>query len=903
MIKIKKIHLINYLAHKDNTFEFDSPFFELCMPNEFGKTTLLNAIVDCFSLNPEALSNKSTKYISKEPVIELGFTLRDIYFDLILNAQDHTVILKGEDGTYLGTQEKIKNFFKKNGFLYFPFVVKHLLYLRERDLSIDAKSSEFRRFTKDILNVEKINKMIVAIDKIILKDKGFKSGKFSDLYKDTTNKLIETKDDITYLERELSNFLKNKSKFELLSKKSRDIKTQINKIKIKKNILNTLIKLKQKESIEKSIHDLKLKKKNVEHELLKIQKQKNNVSQHKSITEKELNNLKLLSSQIQKLEEHVENKKQIEENINKLNRDILDIQSQIKEVSNFINAHLIDLEKIRGEQKVLEGSLTNIHIKENQVELLYKQMDVLKNQIQKAESLNKELNQKKAGLKNYKKYHLNALRDILKDWRVYLGLKTNAQGVFKVSQGRVKANHQELSTGDSLSFKGELEISSGSFSGVIYTVQELSNLRDKIQPYIQEFIKPDKLEDVINRLDNVNKLIQDLKNLDLGKLSDEYNKINNEIQKIKKQIKDKPKLITSKKQLDEKQNKLDMELTQKKEYLSEIKQKFSAKKAKLELLKHQLSKLNIDEIKKNIEKIKLDINISTDQIGSITEIEEQIHAKDHTIKELNKTLEGLIEIQAESKEKLKSILKDIAKQQDILSQIGSLDDELNNLPYGEVIKFQDKTIEELSSIKQGLDGELEDKLKENELLSVNLAELKGILSHVPSEQTLEEKRKEIMELQDRLHSLNKIEEVLRGSVTVLTRLRENIEKKYLNNISKKTSEYFSRLTNNKYLCANYNDNTIYLTKEHFSERWSVVDSKGTHYNFIELSDGARTQLLLSIRLALISSFLGDNCAFLLLDEPFAYFDEQREENARKILNFMSKIGWQIIMVSARTPKN
>jgi len=183
-----------------------------------------------------------------------------------------------------------------------------------------------------------------------------------------------------------------------------------------------------------------------------------------------------------------------------------------------------------------------------------------------------------------------------------------------------------------------------------------------------------------------------------------------------------------------------------------------------------------------------------------------------------------------------------------------------------------------------------------------LAELKGILSHVPSEQTLEENRKELMELQGRLYSLNKIEKVLRGSANVLIRLRENIEEKYLNNISKKTCEYFSRLTNNKYLCANYNDNTIYLAKEHFSEQWSVVDSKGTHYNFLELSDGARTQLLLSIRLALISSFLGDNCAFLLLDEPFAYFDEQREENARKILNSMCEIGWQIIMVSARTPK-
>ena len=54
-----------------------------------------------------------------------------------------------------------------------------------------------------------------------------------------------------------------------------------------------------------------------------------------------------------------------------------------------------------------------------------------------------------------------------------------------------------------------------------------------------------------------------------------------------------------------------------------------------------------------------------------------------------------------------------------------------------------------------------------------------------------------------------------------------------------------------------------------------------------------------IRLALISLFLGDRKAFLLLDEPFAYYDKQREKAGMDILQRLSREGWQIILMTAR----
>jgi len=182
---------------------------------------------------------------------------------------------------------------------------------------------------------------------------------------------------------------------------------------------------------------------------------------------------------------------------------------------------------------------------------------------------------------------------------------------------------------------------------------------------------------------------------------------------------------------------------------------------------------------------------------------------------------------------------------------------------------------------------------------VQLAELKGILRHVPNLEVIESKRQKMIEFENKLFRLCKVEEILRGSKDELKKLRENIEKNYLHSISQKTAEFFNKITDGRYIITDYTDNTIYLTKEDFVSSWRAVDEKNREYNFFELSDGARTQLLLSIRLALISSFLGTNTAFLLLDEPFAYFDRQREQKAREVLASLCKFGWQIILVSAK----
>ncbi len=145
-------------------------------------------------------------------------------------------------------------------------------------------------------------------------------------------------------------------------------------------------------------------------------------------------------------------------------------------------------------------------------------------------------------------------------------------------------------------------------------------------------------------------------------------------------------------------------------------------------------------------------------------------------------------------------------------------------------------------------------MDEKEVLIKEYSELKGILTHVPDFSMLEQKRRELEDSLIKLSSMDKIEGILRGSRQVLELLRQNIEEKYLSSLSDATSKNFFEITKGNYSKVVYNDNTIFSGKENFSKSWMAISKQGVEFTFDELSDGAKTQLLLAVRLALISSF-------------------------------------------------
>lgn len=91
--------------------------------------------------------------------------------------------------------------------------------------------------------------------------------------------------------------------------------------------------------------------------------------------------------------------------------------------------------------------------------------------------------------------------------------------------------------------------------------------------------------------------------------------------------------------------------------------------------------------------------------------------------------------------------------------------------------------------------------------------------------------------------------------------------------------------------------SVVLDRE--SKLFSVVEEDGTEFSESQLSDGARKQLLMAVRLALLRRLLGDEAGFLVLDDAFITFDDEgRKERAVTMLKGLAEQGWQILYFTA-----
>lgn len=78
--------------------------------------------------------------------------------------------------------------------------------------------------------------------------------------------------------------------------------------------------------------------------------------------------------------------------------------------------------------------------------------------------------------------------------------------------------------------------------------------------------------------------------------------------------------------------------------------------------------------------------------------------------------------------------------------------------------------------------------------------------------------------------------------------------------------------------------------------FSVTGDKGTFGEEV-LSDGARSQFLLSLRLALLEQSLGNERGFLVLDDPLLNSSSDRKQRAVEVLLSFVRAGWQIIYLT------
>lgn len=286
------------------------------------------------------------------------------------------------------------------------------------------------------------------------------------------------------------------------------------------------------------------------------------------------------------------------------------------------------------------------------------------------------------------------------------------------------------------------------------------------------------------------------------------------------------------------------------------KQKYVEEKSnEIKILEEKKQKINTQlneiQLKINQEKEK-EININNNlsmligQIMLLNKNNEQIE------KELNETISKLENINnkkvAEIKQKYSIEIPEELLNKDVLdSKINQNEEEINN-----------KTI----------------KTKELEI------EEKNILQEVERLASYEER----LELdKEKYKELRKNEEIINIAISNLQEAYEEMKTTITPKFTNSLSNSIKKISDNKYNRVTINDENGMI----------VENSRGEYIEAMRLSTGTIDQLYLSLRLSMVDELTKENLP-IILDETFAYFDDERLANSLKFI-YESLNGHQAII--------
>ena len=281
-------------------------------------------------------------------------------------------------------------------------------------------------------------------------------------------------------------------------------------------------------------------------------------------------------------------------------------------------------------------------------------------------------------------------------------------------------------------------------------------------------------------------------------------------------------IIKSKKEKEEKNKKI-----------GESKKELNTEKYNIEIA--------IEDITKNIQKEKEEENQKENKIsmidGQIDLLEKEIQTLAENIENLNKKL-------------------NIATEENVKEIINSSEGLINR-----------EELENINSLSEEVEKELsEEKIK---LKGLEIDE-KNILPKLDELVEYEEKKEE---LEQEYLELKEKEEIINIAINNLElayeEMKTTITPKFTNNLSKAVS----KITNGKYDKINTNDNSGMV----------IENKQGDYIELNRLSVGTIDELYLSLRLSMVDELAKENMP-IILDETFAYFDEERLLNILKYLS-------------------
>jgi DNA repair exonuclease SbcCD ATPase subunit len=295
----------------------------------------------------------------------------------------------------------------------------------------------------------------------------------------------------------------------------------------------------------------------------------------------------------------------------------------------------------------------------------------------------------------------------------------------------------------------------------------------------------------------------------------------------------------------------------------------------------------------------LKVTLGNDTIESLTkaisELEPRLKEFDNAFKQAKGfaiSEEGLAEQEREIqklRDEVNELNGNIRENQGILKSFSKEQLEKDKKAKARVILVAETALEDLKEFQSS--GE-EVVKRENELqaLEQKLSVLK--IEQKSLERTLQEDdygQEDVAEMEERIDALerraNRFKTRLKAYEIiseVLGEARQNILKSISGEVDQLIGSYFALITGDKY-------DQVRLSRDDFSLR-VFSNEKGDWINpdTEELSAGARDQLYLAARLALMTAVVGDNSIPVILDDPLVHFDSERRENTRNLLKEVSK---------------
>jgi len=317
------------------------------------------------------------------------------------------------------------------------------------------------------------------------------------------------------------------------------------------------------------------------------------------------------------------------------------------------------------------------------------------------------------------------------------------------------------------------------------------------------------------------------------------------------------------------------ELVAMKERREKTQQELEAKELELKIT---LGKENMASLGKGVKESE----IRSEQVSKVFEemrdfviSEEELAEREREIRSLCKEVQELEGNIRENQGVLKSFIKeDLEKEKkDLARQMLVAETALEDLKAfeasgEEVVRQEDevKTLEKRLSELEVERKTLEHILREDRYGQEDIAEL---------EERIESLERRADRLRMRLRAYEIIGEVLNEA-------RRNILKSIGSEVDERIGAYSGVITSGKY-------DQVRLSREDFSLRvFSREKGDWINPDAQELSAGARDQLYLAARLALVDAVMEGSPVPIILDDPLVHFDAWRRENTRNLLKEVSK---------------